>query len=218
VFARAAECSPSSQTTSEAAACWGFRQVQYGEQDLESWKQLLCVCVCGMDLRVNTENGSTTGDHEVPQQPNNPYRNKQGEDTINGRVNDGTPGKPRRETVIVRIEQPVEGVESTALTLLRGSDGDVLSPSARNIVFTWKRSAEALACIATGCGNPNKIATIQLLATGQRYDGWPTCMHACMRVFVFVFHSVSNLSPIRKHMCFPPSLLGSIVQALSSHA
>jgi hypothetical protein len=123
-----------------------------------------------MELRVETDDGSpTTVEHEVPQQPNNPYRSKQGEETTNGRPNDGTPGKPRRETVIVRVEQPVEGVESAALTLLRGCDGDVLSPTARNIVFTWKRSSEALACIANGCSHPDKIATIQLLATSQRY-------------------------------------------------
>jgi len=82
---------------------------------------------------------------------------------------------PRAETLMVRVDQPVEGVEFQPHTLLRGVDGGVVMPANRRLEYSWLRSKTRRTCEGTGCTRQREPATLQDLVTGRRY-----CSKQCM--------------------------------------
>ena len=82
---------------------------------------------------------------------------------------------PRAETLMIRVDQPVEGVEFQPHTLLRGVDGGIVMPSNRRLEYTWLRSKARRSCDEASCTKQREAATIQDLVTGKRY-----CSKHCM--------------------------------------
>lgn len=82
---------------------------------------------------------------------------------------------PRAETLMVRVDQPVEGVEFQPHTLLRGVDGGVVIPTNRRLEYSWLRSKSRRTCEAANCTKQREAASLQDLVTGRRY-----CSKQCM--------------------------------------
>ena len=79
------------------------------------------------------------------------------------------------ERLIVRLDQPLENVEFAAHTLLRGTDGGVLTPTSRKIKFRWLRSRACRSCAWRECPTPRRAASLESLLSQRRY-----CCKACM--------------------------------------
>jgi len=90
------------------------------------------------------------------------------------------------ETLIVRVDQPVEGIDFNVHTLLRGTDGGLITPTSRKVECRWFRSKSRRGCSFENCPNSNRIATIQNLQNGLRY-----CSNQC---FQSAFHNKNKKS------------------------
>jgi hypothetical protein len=83
----------------------------------------------------------------------------------------------RGPSLLVRVDQPVEGVEFQPHTLLRDQDGGVVATGNRRLEYSWLRSKARRTCEEPSCPKQREPALFQDLVTGRRY-----CSRRCMMV------------------------------------
>lgn len=84
------------------------------------------------------------------------------------------PQPPAGERILIRLDPPVEGIESQPISYLRQADGGQVYAN-RRLEYTWLRSKVQRTCEEPSCPKQREAATIQDLVTGRRY-----CSKQCM--------------------------------------
>ncbi len=92
--------------------------------------------------------------------------------------------EPRTESLILRVDQPIENVEFTAHSLLKGVDGSLISQSARKIEYVWYRGAFQLTCSFPKCKKKAQKGALQSLFNGTFY-----CSSRCFKLAFRAFPS-----------------------------
>ncbi|KAH9261893.1 hypothetical protein BASA81_000549 [Batrachochytrium salamandrivorans] len=85
-----------------------------------------------------------------------------------------TPTQQQAERILIRLDPPVEGIESQSISYLRQADGGQVYAN-RRLEYTWLRSKVQRTCEESSCPRQREAATIQDLVTGRRY-----CSKQCM--------------------------------------